>query len=364
MSNNRIKYIALLCLLLVGFSFPASAGEHGKAAEPEEKVDIAKMIMDHLLDSYEWHIATVGETHISIPLPVIVYSETNGLDVFMSSKFHHGHEAYNGFQIATEGDYKGKIVEKNAMGEDVRPWDFSVTKNTLSLIFSCIILVIIVLSVAGWYKRNNKDGQHKAPKGFVGFMEMFIMSVVDDVIKPCIGKNYRKFTPYLLTAFFFIFINNLMGLVPVFPGGANVTGNIAITFVLAMFTLFAVNLFGTKEYWKEIFNPHTPGWLKPLMIPIEILSVFTKPFALMIRLFANILAGHSIVLGLMGLIFATATLGTVMFSSMTFVSVMMTIFMDVLELLVAYIQAYVFTMMSAVFIGLAQAEPHHAEEKH
>ncbi|GHV41188.1 ATP synthase subunit a [Bacteroidia bacterium] len=362
MSNNRIKYIALLCLLLVGFSFPASAENHSKAAEPEEKVDIAKMIMDHLLDSYEWHIATVGETHISIPLPVIVYSQTSGLNVFMSSKFHHGHETYNGFQIATEGDYKGKIVEKNAMGEDVRPWDFSVTKNTLSLIFSCIILVIIVLSVAGWYKRNNKDGQHKAPKGFVGFMEMFIMSVVDDVIKPCIGKNYRKFTPYLLTAFFFIFINNLMGLVPIFPGGANVTGNIAITFVLAMFTLFAVNLFGTKEYWKEIFNPHTPGWLKPLMIPIEILSVFTKPFALMIRLFANILAGHSIVLGLMGLIFATATLGTIMFSSMTFVSVMMTIFMDVLELLVAYIQAYVFTMMSAVFIGLAQAEPHHAEQ--
>ncbi|MFV0538881.1 MAG: F0F1 ATP synthase subunit A [Dysgonomonas sp.] len=364
MSNNRIKYIALLCLLLVGFSFPANAEEHGKAAETEEKVDIAKMIMDHLLDSYEWHIATVGETHISIPLPVIVYSETNGLNVFMSSKFHHGHEAYNGFEIASEGDYKGKIVEKNAMGEEVRPWDLSITKNTLSLIFSCIILVTIILSVAGWYKKSNKEGQHKAPKGFVGFMEMFIMSIVDDVIKPCIGKNYRKFTPYLLTAFFFIFVNNLMGLIPIFPGGANVTGNIAITFVLAMFTLFAVNIFGTKEYWKEIFNPHTPGWLKPLMIPIEILSVFTKPFALMIRLFANILAGHSIVLGLMGLIFATATLGAVMFTSMTFVSVMMTIFMDVLEILVAYIQAYVFTMMSAVFIGLAQVEPHHAEEKH
>lgn len=364
MSNNRIKYIALLCLLLVGFSFPASAEEHGKAAETEEKVDIAKMIMDHLLDSYEWHITTIGETHISIPLPVIVYSEASGLNVFMSSKFHHGHEAYNGFEIATEGDYKGKIVEKNAMGEELRPWDLSITKNTLSLIFSCIILVVIVLSVASWYKKNNKDGQLKAPKGFVGFMEMFIMSIVDDVIKPCIGKNYRKFTPYLLTAFFFIFINNLMGLIPIFPGGANVTGNIAITFVLAIFTFFIINIFGTKEYWIEIFNPHTPGWLKPLMIPIEILSIFTKPFALMIRLFANILAGHSIVLGLMGLIFATATLGTVMFSSMTFVSVMMTIFMNILEILVAYIQAYVFTMMSAVFIGLAQVEPHHVEEKH
>jgi F-type H+-transporting ATPase subunit a len=364
MSNNRTKYIALLCLLLVGFSFPANAENHSEAAETEEKVDVAGMIMDHLLDSYEWHIATAGETHISVPLPVIVYSETSGLNVFMSSEFHHGHEPYNGFYIAPDGSYKGKVVEKNAAGEEIRPWDFSITKNTLSLIFSCIILVIIILSVAGWYKKNNKDGQHKAPKGFVGFMEIFIMNIVDDVIKPCIGKNYRKFTPYLLTAFFFIFVNNLMGLIPVFPGGANGTGNIAITLVLALFTLFMINLFGTKEYWKEIFNPHTPGWLKPLMIPIEILGMFTKPFALMIRLFANILAGHSIILGLMSLIFVTAALGTVLFSSMTFVSLLMTIFMDVLELLVAYIQAYVFTMMSAVFIGLAQAEPHHAEEKH
>lgn len=364
MSNNRIKHIVMLCLLLVGFSFPVSAENHSEATEPEEKVDIAGMIMDHLIDSYEWHIATAGERHISIPLPIIVYSESTGLNVFMSSKFHHGHEAYNGFYIAADGDYKGKIVEKNAAGEEVRPWDFSITKNTLSLIFSCIILVIAILSVAGWYKKNNKDGQHKAPKGFVGFMEMFIMSIVDDVIKPCIGKNYRKFTPYLLTAFFFIFINNLMGLIPIFPGGANLTGNIAITLVLALFTFFMINLFGTKEYWKEIFNPHTPGWLKPLMIPIEIIGMFTKPFALMIRLFANILAGHSIVLGLMGLIFVAATLGTVLFSSMTFVAVLMTIFMDILEILVAYIQAYVFTMMSAVFIGLAQVEPHHAEEKH
>lgn len=364
MKNNLIKYIALLCLLLLGISTPANATDSKDSSE-SGKVDIGGMIMDHLMDSYEWHIMTIGENnHVSVPLPIIVYGESSGLNVFMSSKFHHGHEAYNGFYIAHDGAYKGKIVEKNAGGEEVRPWDFSITKNTFSLILSCIILVTLIISVANWYKKNNSKGNYKAPNGFVGFMEMFIMSVVDDVIKPCIGKNYRKFTPYLLTAFFFIFINNLMGLVPVFPGGANVTGNIAITFVLAMFTLFAINLFGTKEYWLEIFNPHTPGWLKPLMIPIELIGVFTKPFALMIRLFANILAGHSIVLGLMGLIFVTAELGKVMFTSMTFVSIMMTIFMDVLELLVAYIQAYVFTMMSAVFIGLAQVEPHHQSEKH
>jgi F-type H+-transporting ATPase subunit a len=362
--SNSIKHIALLCLLFIGLSLSVNAADNEHEAE-EGKLDIAGMIMDHLMDSYEWHIATAGETHISVPLPIIVYSENSGLNIFMSSRFHHGHEAHNGLYIAPDGDYKGKVVEKNAAGEEVRPWDFSITKNTLSLIFSCIILVTVILSVARWYKKNCKDNVYKAPKGFVGFMEMFIMSIVDDVIKPCIGKNYRKFTPYLLTAFFFIFTNNLMGLIPIFPGGANVTGNIAITMVLALFTFVIVNVFGTKEYWKEIFWPEVPTWLKvpiPIMPAIEIVGVFTKPFALMIRLFANILAGHSIVLGLISIIFVTATLGTVLFTSMTFVSVVMTIFMDLVEVLVAYIQAYVFTMLSAVFIGLAQVEPHHAEK--
>lgn len=348
--------------MLIGFSIPMSAESNDTK---EEKVDIAGMIMGHLMDSYEWHIASDGDKHYSIPLPIIVYSETNGLNVFMSSRFHHGHDAYNGFYIAADGSYEGKIVEKNTAGEEVRPWDLSITKNTFAMMLSCIILVTIILSVARWYKKNCKDGDHKAPKGFVGFMEMFIMSIVDDVIKPCVGKNYKKFTPYLLTAFFFIFINNLMGLIPIFPGGANVTGNIAVTLVLALFSFFMINIFGTKEYWKEIFNPPVPTWLKlpiPIMPVIEIISMLTKPFALMIRLFANILAGHSVILGLMSLIFVTAGLGAVLFGSMTFVSVVMTMFMDLVEILVAYIQAYVFTMLSAVFIGLAQAEPHTAEK--
>lgn len=367
MSSNQIKYIALLLLLLIGLINSVKATEISEELKEEEKIDVASMIMDHLMDSYEWHIMTINEKHITIPLPIIVYSENSGLNVFMSSKFHHGHDSYLGFYIAPSGDYEGKVVEKDASGSEVRPWDFSITKNTLSLIMSCILLVVLILSVARWYKKNNSKDNYKAPKGFVGFMEMFIMNLVDDVIKPCIGKNYRKFTPYLLTAFFFIFINNLMGLIPIFPGGANVTGNIAITLVLALFTFFIVNIFGTKEYWKEIFWPEVPTWLKvpiPIMPAIEVVGVFTKPFALMIRLFANILAGHSIVLGLISIIFVTATLGTVLFTSMTFVSVIMTIFMDMVEVLVAYIQAYVFTMLSAVFIGLAQVEPHHQTEKH
>jgi F-type H+-transporting ATPase subunit a len=182
------------------------------------------------------------------------------------------------------------------------------------------------------------------------------------VIKPCIGKNYARYAPYLLTVFFFIFINNLMGIIPILPGGVNVTGNIAVTFTLALFTFIIVNIFGTREYWKEIFWPDVPMWLKvpvPLMPAIELVGVFTKPFALMIRLFANILAGHAIVLGLTSMIFLTVSLGAVMNTGMSILSVVMTIFIDFVELLVAFIQAYVFTMLSAVFIGLSQVEGHH-----
>lgn len=365
--KHYLKYILTSVLLLTVMVFQPLAAENAHEAQPEKELNVKELILDHLADAYEWHLTSFGDTHISIPLPIIVKGETSGWHVFMSSKFHHGHEAYEGFYIAQEGKYRGKIVEKNASGEEMRPWDISLTKNATSLIISSTLLIIIVLSVSKWYRRQAKTGEKKAPKGFVGFMEMFIMSVQDDIIKPCVGKNYRKFSPYLLTVFFFILFNNLLGLIPLFPGGANVTGNIAVTLVLAVFTFFTVNLFGSKEYWKEVFWPDVPTWLKvpiPIMPAIELVGVFTKPFALMIRLFANILAGHSIVLGLTCLIFVTANLGAVINSSMTVVSVLLTIFISLVEILVAYIQAYVFTMLSAVFIGLAQIEPHHHAEKH
>jgi len=201
----------------------------------------------------------------------------------------------------------------------------------------------------------------KPGKGFIGMMEMFILSVNDEVIKPSIGKDYERYAPYLLTVFFFIFTNNLMGLIPVFPGGANVTGNIAVTMVLALITYLTVNLTGTKEYYKDILWPDVPTWLKapiPLMPVIEIVGTLTKPFALMIRLFANIMAGHSIVLGLTMLIFVTVSMGSAVNSTMTFVSVIFTVFIDFVELLIAYIQAYVFTLLSAVFIGQARVVSH------
>lgn len=362
---NYVKSILVFIFLFTIMGVQPVAAEDGREIAEEEGFDVKEMILEHLGDAYEWHITTIGDKHISVPLPVIVYSETNGINVFSSSHFHHGHSEYNGFYIAHDGKYKGKIVEKNTAGEEVRPWDISLTKNALALIIASVLLLIIMLSVANWYRKQEKAGEYKAPKGFVGFMEMFIMSVQDEIIKPCVGKDYQKFSPYLLTAFFFIFLNNIMGLIPIFPGGANVTGNIAVTIVLGLCTFFIVNIFGTKEYWREIFWPDVPAWLKfpafPLMQAIEVVGVFTKPFALIIRLFANILGGHSIVLGLVCLIFVTASLGTVINTSMTVLSVILTIFMNLVELLVAYIQAYVFTMLSAVFIGLARVEPHHAK---
>ena len=272
------------------------------------QVDVKGIVFGHIGDSYEWHITNIGKTSICIPLPIIVYSETSGWHAFLSSRLEENDGKYEGFYIAPAGSrYEGKIVERNAAGEEVRPWDISITKVTLSLFINSAILLIIILSVAHWYRKREQGAY--APGGFVGFMEMFIMMIHDDVIKSCVGPNYKKFAPYLLTAFFFIFINNIMGLIPIFPGGANVTGNIAITLVLALFTFVIVNIFGTKHYWKDVFWPDVPWWLKvpiPMMPFIEFFGVFTKPFALMIRLFANMMAGHAAILSLISIIFITA----------------------------------------------------------
>lgn len=351
--------IAGIFLLLECIALPVFAQETGKRDDIDQKenqVDVKEIVFGHIGDSYEWHITDIGKTSVCIPLPIIVYSSNSGWHTFLSSRLKDNGGTYEGFYIAPPGEkYEGKIVEKNAAGEVVRPLDISITKITLSLFINSAILLIIILSVAHWYRKREQGAL--APGGFVGFMEMFIMMVHDDVIKNCIGPNYKKFAPYLLTAFFFIFINNIMGLIPVFPGGANVTGNIAITMVLALCTFFAVNLFGTRAYWKDIFWPDVPWWLKvpvPMMPFIEFFGVFTKPFALMIRLFANMLSGHMAMLVLTCLIFISASMGPAINTSLTVASVLFNVFMNILEVLVAFIQAYVFTMLSAVFIGLAQ----------
>ena len=329
-------------------------------ADAEAEVDVAEMIFGHIGDSYGWHITEWNGHHIVIPLPCIVHSST-GWHVFMSSKIEHGHE-YEGLFLAEEGRYEDKIVEVGPDGTLVRPFDISITKNVAALMFASFLLVIMVLSCARWYRRN--DASEKAPEGFTGLMEMMVMMVHDDLIKDSVGPSYRKYAPYLLTAFFFIFLNNLLGIIPFFPGGANVTGNIAVTFVLAMCTFFAVNLFADKHYWKEIFWPDGPVFLKcpiPILQVIEILGMFTKPFSLMVRLFANIMAGHAMILGLVAVIFVAAKIGPVLAGSMTVITMVFGVFMDCLELLVAFIQAYVFTMLSAVFIGLSRPGDHHHE---
>ena len=355
---KRVYHILTLAFL---FMFSMNVSGYAQDDAEKEPVDVRGIVFGHIGDSYEWHVTDIGETSIHIPLPIIVYSQSTGWHVFMSSVLHHNGGVYEGLYIAPEDSpYAGKIVERNEAGEEIRPWDISITKITFSMLLNSLILIVIVLSAARWYKKRSKETA--SPGGFVGLIEMLIVTINDDVIKSGVGPNYRKFSPYLLSAFFFILINNFMGLIPIFPGGANVTGNIAITFVLSVCSFIAINLFASREYWKEIFWPDVPLWLKlpiPMMPFIEFFGVFIKPIALMIRLFANMLSGHMAILVLTCLIFIASSMGPVLFGSLTIASVVFSIFMNALEILVAFIQAYVFTMLSAVFIGLAQ--PHHHE---
>lgn len=350
MRCRLLIFVTIAVLLSIPLHASHGAGEDGE-------VDVAGMLFGHIGDSYGWHITDWNGKHVTIPLPCIVCSST-GWHLFMSTKIEHGSE-YKGLFLAEEGRYKDKIVEYGADGTIVRPFDISITKNVASLIFSSILLVVLVLSCARWYKRH--DASEKAPGGFTGLMEMMIMMVHDDIVKDAVGKDYKRYAPYLLTAFFFIFLNNLLGIVPFFPGGANLTGNIAVTLVLALCTFLAINLFANKHYWKEILWPDAPIFLKfplPIMQAIEIFGMFTKPFSLMVRLFANIMAGHAMILGLVSVIFVTVKLGPVINGSMTVITMLFGVFMDCLELLVAFIQAYVFTMLSSVFIGMSRQEEH------
>ena len=324
------------------------------AVRAEDSLDMQKYLFGHIADAHDWHITTVNGKHISIPLPVILIDD--GVHVFSSERLAHGAE-YDGYRIAADGEpHEGKIVRAS---DGTQPLDISITKNVLGLMIDSVLLVVLILLCARWYRRHNV--LKEAPTGIAALFEPLIVTIENDVIKDAVGPEYQKFSPYLLTAFFFILINNLMGIVPFFPGGANITGNIAVTMAMAIFTFLAVNLFGNKEYWKEIFWPDVPLFLKaiPIMPVIEIIGMFTKPFSLMIRLFANMLAGHIMLLSTIAVIFLTVKLGPVINGSLSVISVLFGIFLDVLELLVAFIQAYVFTMLSSVFIGLAH--PQHAE---
>lgn len=353
MSKTFRYIISVVCIFALTLTGVKAANE----SPQQDEIDVRNLVFSHIRDSYEWHLTNFDDKKIAIPLPVILYTGERGINIFLSDKLFPEGRRYNGFFISKEGKNEGKIVTTNEKGEEIKPFDISITKNVLGLLINSALVIFCILFTARWYKK--KTPKSKSPKGFVGFLEMFIIWVEDDVIKECVGEDYMRYSPYLLTVFFFIFVNNLMGLIPIFPGGANITGNIAITLILALFTFLAINIGGNKEYWKEILWPNVPLWLKfpvPIMPLIEIFGIFSKPFALMIRLFANIMAGHSVIIALTSIIFVTVSMGTALNGTMTVVSVIFCVFMNLVELLVAFIQAYVFTMLSAVFIGLSRVK--------
>lgn len=364
----------LIFLILAVFLFiPAAAlnnsisDDHSaRQDQSEEKFDAGKFIFEHVLDAYEWHIASFKNKHVIVPLPVILYSqlpelhEGKRVHIFMSSKFYHGTSDYRGFRISQSERHNGKIVELNLQGEEIgRPVDLSVTKTIVGAIATMILLFLTLFATARSAERN----RDKAPKGLQNLIEPIITFIKNEIAIPSIGeKKYQNFMPALLSLFFFILLNNLMGLVPIFPFGANVTGNISVTMVFALFTFFVTNIRGNKYYWKEIFNPDVPFWLKvpiPLMPVLEMTGMITKPFVLMIRLFANMLAGHMIVSVFLSLIFIFSSLmGPAAGYAVGPISVIFAVFITLLDILVSFIQAYVFTLLSAIYFGMATAEGH------
>jgi F-type H+-transporting ATPase subunit a len=363
---NHHIFRALFFFILMFCASALFANEKEKENKSGEgKFNAGEMIIEHITDAHEWHIMTVGKTEVTIPLPVILY-DNGRIVTFFSSNFHHGEETYNGYKLETEGTNKGKIIKVNENGEVDKnaklPLDFSITKNTLSLFFSLILLCVIFISIARRYSKN----PNTSPKGLQSILEVLIIFLRDDLIKPSIGKKYERYMPYLMTLFFFIFFSNLLGIIPFFPGGANLTGNIAITMVMALFTFTITTFSGNKSYWIHIINtPGVPWWLKipiPLMPIVEVIGLITKPFVLMVRLFANIAAGHIIVLGFIGLIFIFGNINVGIGYGVSIVSVAFSIFMGLLELLVAFLQAYVFTLLSSLYFGMAIEEHEHHEE--
>ncbi len=361
------RFYFLLSAITISFCAMAIQDAENEPINPahEEVFDPTALIMHHISDAHDWHLwdkvdKETGEKHgVSIPLPVIVWH--NGqLDFFMSSAFHHGKQEVikgnNKYALYHNKIYavgsEGLVFDEQHHPTNPKPLDFSITKNVASMMFSAVMLLLIFIPMARKYKKGNK-----VPKGLQGVMEPIIIFIKEDIALPNIGEHkYEKYLPYLITVFFFIWFNNMLGLIPFFPGGANLTGNIAVTFTLAFFTMVITNVSGNKAYWGHIFNtPGVPWWLKypiPLMPFVELVGVIAKPFALMIRLFANITAGHIIVLSLISLIFIFKTVW------ISPASVVFVLFMDVLELLVALLQAYIFTLLSALFIGLAVQEHH------
>ncbi|MDF9798305.1 F-type H+-transporting ATPase subunit a [Catalinimonas alkaloidigena] len=348
-SNKNYRKLFLISYIFLLISAIPLIKVHAAEVEPDPETEgPTEFIFHHIANSYDWHFATIGHTHVTLPLPLILYSDDRGLEVFMSSNFlneDHNYVPYKGYALEDDGSHLVSLEGREF-------YDFSLTKNVAAMILSVIVMLIIFPAAASRYKK----APDAAPQGIQAFLEPVVIFIRDEVAIPAIGEHkYQRFMPYLLTVFFFILVNNLLGLL---PGAANVTGNISITLTLATFTFIITQFSGNKNYWKHVFNtPGVPWWLLPIMIPVEIIGLFTKPFSLMVRLFANITAGHIIILSIIGLIF--------IFESIAVgpVSVLFAAVMNFLELLVAFLQAFVFTLLSAIYFGGAVEEHHHEEGK-
>lgn len=336
MSAKLLKITSLLLvLLLMNGRVAQAADEEGGNFNPSE------LINHHILDSHEWHF--FDGHYGTLFLPVILYSSDRGIEVFSSSNFYdelHNTVDYNGYQYA-----HGHI---SPLEEGRSVIDFSITKNVAFLFINAALMIGIFMMVARGYKKR----PNQAPKGIQSVFEPIIVFVRDDIVKPNIGPKYERYLPYMLTLFFFVWFGNLLGLM---PGAANLTGNIAVTAVLAIFTFLITNFSGNKTYWGHVFNtPGVPLALKPIIVPVEIIGLFTKPISLMVRLFVAITAGHIVILSLISLIFIFQSYFVGLGATL------IVVFINFIELLVATIQAYVFTMFSSLYIGLA-IEEHHEE---
>ena len=415
--SQRVRAPKTLLMLLLALVFTMPQAVYAADESKEKDMDVKEIIFEHIGDAYGWEVP-FSHTY-RIPLPVIVRSQDHHWFCFSSAdltKIVSHTDAETGeeekhrvpviktcerdgktyqFVIAGVSSHKDKVVEifplsdedqlivEKALGaassendtvidgyvkfdgqyyREYRPLDLSITKNVLALFISAALVIAMVLGLVHYYKRRGM----RAPRKGMGFFELLVSFVYYDTIKSTLGDSTKKFAPYLLTAFFFILTMNLVGLIVIFPGGANLTGNIAITLVLAVCTFVLTNVLGTKHYWKEILWPDVPIWLKcplPIMQLIEIFGIFTKPAALCVRLFANMMGGHMIVITLTLLIFIFAAFGAAAAGGAVVISVLFSIFMLALDVLVSFIQAYVFTLLSALFIAMAQEkeEEHHVE---
>ncbi|MEO6253387.1 MAG: F0F1 ATP synthase subunit A [Ferruginibacter sp.] len=385
MSSKSVKslLVAVFSINLVFFT-NVSFAQHPPVEEPAKKAkifDANEVIFGHIMDAHEFHFLSYKGSdghmhHVTIPLPVILYSKEKGFSCFMSSAFHHGEHVVDGYALLTNEriDHEkldrnkyaaGKIVAVDANGNideaaTAGVYDLSLTRNVVQMFLALTLLVIILIGVARKY--GTGQGITSAPKGMQNTMETIVNFVNDEVAKPNLGAKSNKYLPYLLTVFLFILINNIVGLI---PGTANVTGNIAFTFVLSIISFVVILFSSNKHYWMHIINPPgVPGWVKVILVPVEILGIFTKPFALMIRLFANMVAGHILIICLISLIFIMAALNQYVGWGFSPFSIAFTIFIYFIEVLVAFLQAFIFTILTAVFIGQAFEGGHNDTDHH